>query len=763
MVDRRGIERHPWLLAGLVALAYLLAARLGFLAALPPGNVTALWPASGIALAAVVLFGRRMLWGVGLGSFLANGLSLGELAGLPVAATIAAGSALQTAAASALLRNFFGSAGAPRHGREVVAFLGLTALASLIAPSVGNLALVLGGYALPEQFAQLWRTWWLGDYAGMLAFAPLLIVFGRYLLGQPVAELALFPLTTLWFGVTLIAFFFVQQLELRAAPGVVPMRGWMLLVVGIGLNALATWFIDTRQRADLALRQSEAYLRRLFEEAPDAVLVVDEAGIVLHANAQAEALFGYDRAELVGDSVLRLMPERVRSQHPEMMARYFGAPTRRQLGDRERTLTGRRRDGREIPLDIMLSPVQANGAVRAIAVVRDISARLAAEAEIRELNATLEAKVAQRTASLQQEIVAREQVERVLQQAHDQLQRSVEALAARNNEISLLRTLTDFLIAAGEVEEAIATVHHFLPLLFPNSQGVIYLLQGSLFEARRAWGELDADRLPTLHHDGCWALRRGHAYRFDGVASMPCAHFGGAGPLPFHACCAPVLGSGELLGLLHLRFAPGSPTDGEGTPRLLSDVAEQLGLVLANLRLRQSLGEQAMRDPLTRVYNRRHLELALQRELRRCARSRTPLSLAILDIDHFKRFNDEFGHLAGDQVLCSIGALLTESLRSSDVVCRYGGEEFVILLCDSASDGAAPRLEQLRSQVQGLRLHYATQPLPEVTVSIGLAAFPEHALDGQGLIEAADAALYRAKAGGRNCVCIAAAGSHGST
>ncbi|HEX5755367.1 MAG TPA: diguanylate cyclase [Arenimonas sp.] len=755
LLDRQHIEQHPWVLAGLIALVYLASARLGFLTALPPGNVTALWPASGIALAAVVLFGRRMLWGVALGSFIANLWSLGGAAGVAVAAAIAAGSTLQTAVAGELLRRRFGNACAPRYGREVLDFLFLVALATLIAPSCGSAALVWGDHAAPAQLGELWRTWWLGDYAGILTFAPLLIVLGRHLLREPVAELALFPLTTLWFGVTLIAFFFVQQLELSAAPGQPPMRAWLLLGVGLGLNALATWFIDTRQRADRSLRQSEAYLRRLFDESPDAVLVVDEAGIVLHANAQVESVFGYAPAELVGDTVLRLMPERIRSHHPELMARYFTAPTRRQLGDSERQLVGRRRDGREIPVDIMLSPVQANGSVRAIAVVRDISARLAAEARIRELNLTLEARVEERTASLQQEIAAREKIEAVLQQAHDNLQRSVDALAMRNSEISLLRTLTDFLYAAAEVDEAVTTVHRFLPLLFPRTCGVIYLLQGAQFEARLAWGEIDTSALPALEHDACWALRRGHVYSFDGAASMPCAHFGGPEPLPFHACCAPVIGSGELLGMLHVRFAPAGPVEDDGPERLLSDVAEQLGLVLANLRLRQSLSEQAMRDPLTRVYNRRHMELALLRELRRCARSRAPLSLAMIDIDHFKRFNDEFGHQAGDQVLASIAALLSDSLRASDVICRYGGEEFVILLCDSSCEGAAPRLEQLRLQVQELRLRHGTQALPPLTVSIGLAAFPDHALDSRSLVEAADAALYRAKDGGRNRVCVA--------
>lgn len=753
--DRQRIKRHPWLLAGLVALAYLLAARLGFLMALPPGNVSVLWPASGIALAAAVLFGRRTLWGVWLGSFLANAGNLGEAAGLPVAAAIAAGSALQAGVAAGLLRQHFGAAGAPRYGREVVVFLILTALATLIAASCGTAALIVGGYATSSQFVELWRTWWVGDYAGILSFAPLLIVVGRYLLRESVAELALFPLTTLWFGVTLIAFSFVQQLELSAAPGELPSRAFILLGSGLGLNALVTWFIDTRQRADLALRESEAYLRRLFDESPDAVLVIDEAGIVLHANGQVEAVFGYAPAELVGGSVLRLMPERVRGHHPELMARYFTTPTRRQLGDSERQLIGRRQDGREIPVDIMLSPVRANGSVRAIAVVRDISARLAAEAKIRELNLTLEARVAQRTASLQQEIAAREQVEAVLQQAHDKLQRSVDALAMRNSEISLLRSLTDFLYAASDIDEAVTTVHRFLPLLFPRTSGVIYLLEGNQFEARLVWGDIDGAALPALEHDGCWALRRGHAYSYGAAASMPCAHFGAGDLPPFRACCAPVIGSGELLGMLHLRTASDSRVDDDLLKRLLSDVAEQFGLVVANLRLRQSLSEQAMRDPLTRLYNRRHMELALQRELRRCARSRSPLSLAMIDIDHFKRFNDDYGHQAGDHVLAAIAALLSEKLRASDVVCRYGGEEFMVLLCDSNCDGAEPRLEQLREQIGAMRLNHAAQQLPPPTVSIGLAAFPDHAHDSNGLIEAADAALYRAKDGGRNRVCVA--------
>jgi diguanylate cyclase (GGDEF)-like protein len=189
--------------------------------------------------------------------------------------------------------------------------------------------------------------------------------------------------------------------------------------------------------------------------------------------------------------------------------------------------------------------------------------------------------------------------------------------------------------------------------------------------------------------------------------------------------------------------------------RLAVTVAEQFALALANLRLRETLRGQSIRDPLTGLFNRRYMEETLDRELSRAARERRPLSVILLDIDRFKHFNDTFGHEAGDTVLASLGALLRGASRAGDVACRYGGEEFVLILPAASLADAQRRAEEIREAIRGLRVTHNGRPLEAVRCSMGVAAFPEHGEVGGALLRAADAALYRAKREGRDQVILA--------
>ncbi|TMH35798.1 MAG: GGDEF domain-containing protein [Betaproteobacteria bacterium] len=168
--------------------------------------------------------------------------------------------------------------------------------------------------------------------------------------------------------------------------------------------------------------------------------------------------------------------------------------------------------------------------------------------------------------------------------------------------------------------------------------------------------------------------------------------------------------------------------------------------------LREKLREQAMRDKLTGLYNRHYVEEWFGLELRRAQRHGRPLAAIMLDIDHFKRFNDSFGHEAGDLVLRELAGVLRRFARESDVACRYGGEEFLVLLPECPFDAALPRAERLREEIAKLELRYDDQPLGPVTVSLGVAAFPDHAKESEQLLRCADEALYLAKQSGRNRV-----------
>lgn len=171
--------------------------------------------------------------------------------------------------------------------------------------------------------------------------------------------------------------------------------------------------------------------------------------------------------------------------------------------------------------------------------------------------------------------------------------------------------------------------------------------------------------------------------------------------------------------------------------------------------LQVQLQEQAIRDPLTNLFNRRYLRETLERELAEAGRSHHQLSVSIMDIDFFKKLNDTYGHAAGDLMLQALSQLLHQQTRQADVVCRYGGEEFVIVMPDAPLDGARQRAEQLRSNIESLKVDFADKVL-HATISIGIAAFPRHGHTSDELLRAADQALYTAKEAGRNRVVVQA-------
>jgi diguanylate cyclase (GGDEF)-like protein len=215
---------------------------------------------------------------------------------------------------------------------------------------------------------------------------------------------------------------------------------------------------------------------------------------------------------------------------------------------------------------------------------------------------------------------------------------------------------------------------------------------------------------------------------------------------------------GETLGVLYVEnvsepagsAVEAGPDQTEILERQATAVGGRISLALANLRLREVLRGQSIRDPLTGLFNRCFMEESLERELRRAMRGKQQVALLMLDIDHFKRFNDTFGHQAGDALLRALGNLLKESTRGQDVVCRYGGEEFAFVLAGASLDAARKRAELLREDIKQLNALHGGQLLGAVTLSIGIAVFPDNGDSAEHLLKAADDALYRAKENGRD-------------
>lgn len=306
-------------------------------------------------------------------------------------------------------------------------------------------------------------------------------------------------------------------------------------------------------------------------------------------------------------------------------------------------------------------------------------------------------------------------------------------------------------------EEAVQLSIDTIARLVPEASGRFYLLRASqnFHESVARFGDAMISGADSLLPGECWALRRSQAHALAGSAAsqLACAHLDPGTPAPgVTSLCLPLNAQGASIGLLHVSAPTAEMDHGASVEELLGQLAEQLGLAIANLQLRETLRTQSLRDPLTGLFNRRYLEESLSRELQRCERRSLPLSVLMLDVDHFKRFNDTHGHAAGDALLAQVGRQIQSGVRTEDIACRYGGEEFTVVLPELDAASACTRAEQIRRAVEIATVQHLGQQLGPVTLSIGIATFPGDGLTPETLMQLADATLYRAKAAGRNRV-----------
>lgn len=327
-------------------------------------------------------------------------------------------------------------------------------------------------------------------------------------------------------------------------------------------------------------------------------------------------------------------------------------------------------------------------------------------------------------------------------------------LTERSQRATMLAKMGELLQTCVNREEVFAAALGFAPKIFPSSRGALALLDAgrSVAEVAGYWNDC---LLPVtvFEANACWALRTGHPHLVvAGDQTARCSHAAG---VEHTFLCVPILAQGEAFGILHFQATDQSPTLADSELSLKTTFAAQVGLSVANIRLREALHTQSIRDALTGLYNRRYLGEMLERETRRAARADYSLGILMLDIDHFKKFNDTYGHDAGDTVLRETASFLTKSVRAEDFVCRYGGEEFVIVLPMADLKGSQARGEHIRSKLRELNVLHQGRSVGMLTVSIGVAELRTHGASPKELLEAADAALYSAKRGGRDRVVVA--------
>jgi diguanylate cyclase (GGDEF)-like protein len=331
------------------------------------------------------------------------------------------------------------------------------------------------------------------------------------------------------------------------------------------------------------------------------------------------------------------------------------------------------------------------------------------------------------------------------------LHRSAAATSSAENRSHFLDgcgRLVNALQLADDMEEASAILGSQLPKMFPQLDGAIYLYRSShdYLERSVSWGEgTSADVLAPME---CWALRSGCSHFANGARDLHCQHATGD-----DVFCVPLVSHGKVMGILGVAGTALADGGGVQLRDWITQLASQLALALSNVELRARLRLQSFVDPLTQLYNRRYLDKAFRRELAVAHRRGTPLSVVMIDLDHFKRVNDSYGHERGDALLSSVGHALREAVRQSDTACRYGGEEMVVLMPDCSYENALERAEALRACIAGIRQQSGVDDCIWPTASLGVATFPLHGKEASGLVAAADVALYRAKQTGRNRVC----------
>lgn len=321
----------------------------------------------------------------------------------------------------------------------------------------------------------------------------------------------------------------------------------------------------------------------------------------------------------------------------------------------------------------------------------------------------------------------------------------------------LLSRMTQRMQSCATTEEMKSVVERFVPEIAPQLAGRLYLLDAARNMMVGACSWLDPAHSRTeFAPTACWALRRGSAHRAAGERiDVACDHVCPENGIPLDSICLPLAGQHGTLGLLYFERQPDVPMR-EVPEVYLTILAENVGLALDNLQLRDALHDLAMIDPLTMLANRRELETVLKIQLAQSERMQTPISCAMIDIDHFKRFNDEYGHGAGDAVLRAVGETLKQSVREGHLAFRYGGEEFLLLMPGLEPVEAEARAEEIRMRIAALRVRHEERDLGQVTASLGVASAPAQC-PRERLVQAADAALRRAKRDGRNQVAAAQA------
>jgi diguanylate cyclase (GGDEF)-like protein/PAS domain S-box-containing protein len=479
--------------------------------------------------------------------------------------------------------------------------------------------------------------------------------------------------------------------------------------------------VTAHRRAEVERRASQTRLQAMFDNATVGVVLMDSLGRFIELNERWAEMLGRSTDEVRRLTCVEIThPDDKENCHCQMQALIRGE------------IESYRHEGRMFRQDG--SMFWADLSVRAL----------------RSDHGSLEAMI-----GIIADITERKEMHDALQHANAQLSHWVAELERHNEDMTLINQMSDQLQRCRTVEDAYQVITRHGARLFDQQAGALYIRNDTtgIVEVVASWGgepPLDLLVLPP----SCRAMeceQYCHVSQKEWGLTCPAMQH-----LSEPCICTSLTVQGDRIGVLRISSNHIEHTQHrEQWERLGAMVAEHLALALTNLQLRARLHEQSIRDPLTGLYNRRYLDETLGREIRKATRHQRPVGVIMLDLDYFKQFNDTYGHDGGDTLLRAVGTFLQQHIRGEDIVCRYGGEEFTLILPEATLESTVRRAEEIRSGIRRLSIHHGGNVLRSITASLGIAAFPEHGPDADTLMKAADTALYQAKAGGRNQSVIA--------
>lgn len=506
------------------------------------------------------------------------------------------------------------------------------------------------------------------------------------------------------------------------------------------LESYFNTFIAQLEESNTRLYASEKGFRSIFENSVEGIFQFDMSGHIIKVNPSFVSMLGYNSAQTLLDEGVNF--------HSDLIVKKEIWNNLIELIISERTVKGFelqlcKRSGAVFWCLLNARGIhgaQSGEITRIEGFLSDINARKAAQAGQQKILEDLETMVAQRTIELSNRISELEQ--------RDTLNRYMGEMG-------------DMLQSCRSIEETYPVIDQYLKKLFPCDSCALYLHDNTRQIIDRVVpATLEPVPYSSMNNDSCWALRRGKSYLFKEMTEdLTCDHVEVA---PHGYVCSPLIAHGVTIGLLHILFESGDIQTSEQTPlhqdrktRLCSRLAEHLSLALANLKLQEELKVKSTQDSLTGLANRRYMEEIMQRQFHRLLRYNTPCSLIMIDVDHFKKFNDKYGHDMGDYVLCELGRYLKDNSRGEDLACRFGGEEFIIIMVDTDTDQAHRKAKKMCAEIsRAISISHRSKTI-HITVSIGVASSPVHGKNMTDLLKSADNALYQAKNNGRNRVEVA--------